>query len=71
MNEADHDLRLIELETKMAYQEETLRTLNDVVTRQQAEIDQLRLICRQLIERVRSGDGAVKGALADEVPPHY
>ena len=70
----EQDQRLIELETKFAYQEETLRMLNEVVTAQQGQIERLSLICRQLVERVRAGDtggGAVKGTAAEEVPPHY
>lgn len=65
--------RLMECETKIAYQEETLRVLNEVVTRQQTQIDQLLVACRQLAERIARGanEGAVKGSFADEVPPHY
>jgi len=65
--------RLMECETKIAYQEETLRVLNEVVTRQQNEIDQLKMACRQLAERIARNvvEGAAKGSLADEVPPHY
>ena len=65
--------RLMECETKIAYQEETLRVLNEVVTRQQNEIDQLKMACRQLAERIAraNADGAAKGSLADEIPPHY
>jgi SlyX protein len=66
--------RLIDLETKLAYQEETLRVLNDVVTRQQLQLENLQLTCRQMIERLSKmgeGEGAFKGSLADEVPPHY
>lgn len=63
---------LIALETKLAFQEETLRVLNDVVTAQQAQIERLEQICRQLAERVaRSGDGSFKELPADELPPHY
>jgi hypothetical protein len=31
------------------------------------------MACRQLAERIARGasEGAVKGTLADEVPPHY
>lgn len=64
--------RLMECETRIAYQEDTLRVLNEVVTRQQMQIDQLIMTCRQLAERIaRGGEGGVKGSLADEVPPHY
>lgn len=64
--------RLIELETRLAYQEETLRVLNEVVTRQQRQIEQLEITCRQLADRVaRTADSVFKGTPADEVPPHY
>jgi SlyX protein len=65
--------RLMECETKIAYQEDTLRVLNEVVTRQQMQIDQLVMACHQLAERIarNAAEGAVKGSFADEVPPHY
>ena len=65
--------RLDDLETKYAYQEETLRMLNEVITAQQGQIERLSLICRQLVERVRSGEGggAQKASSSEEVPPHY
>jgi SlyX protein len=66
------ETRLIECETRLAYQEETLRVLNEVVTRQSLLIEQLQMAYRQLAERVaRGGEGGFKGTLADEVPPHY
>ena len=66
------DNRFIELETRLAFQDDTLRQLNDVVTDQQARIGELERICRHLIERLaRLSDGEPKGAPADEVPPHY
>lgn len=72
LQDAMNEDRLIDLETRFAYQEETLRVLNEVVTRQQQQIERLELTCRQLLERVeRVGDGGVKGSLQDEVPPHY
>ena len=67
-----NDERFIQLETKLAYQEETLRVLNEVVTRQQDEIANLKQACRHLAERVaRVGQDTFKGTAADEVPPHY
>ena len=67
-----NDERFIQLETKLAYQEETLRVLNEVVTRQQKQIEQLEQTCRHLAERVaRVGQDIFKGTAADEVPPHY
>ena len=66
------EARLIELETKLAYLEETLQVLNQVVARQQKQIDTLEALCRELAERARnSADGVFRGTAADEVPPHY
>ena len=66
--------RFIELETKLAYQEDSQRQLSDVVARQQQQIDTLEAALRALIERVNSlsvQQGEAKDAPADEVPPHY
>ena len=59
-------------ETKLAYLEETLQVLNQVVARQQKQIDQLESLCRDLRERARnSTETLFRGTPADEVPPHY
>lgn len=66
------EARLIELETKLAYLEDTLQVLNQVVARQQRQIDQLEATCRELLERARNASETVfRGTPADEVPPHY
>lgn len=67
------EARLIELETRLAYQDETLRVLNEVVVRQQLQIDRLEATCRQLLERLKrlpQAEGRANSA-AEEVPPHY
>lgn len=65
--------RLINLETKLAYQEETVRVLNEVVTELQLQVSDLRQFCRSLSERVvqLAADSPAKTTLAEEVPPHY
>jgi SlyX protein len=64
--------RFIDLESRLAHQDQLLHELNDVVTAQQAKIMQLDEICRSLIDRVRSiGDGVATGDEGDERPPHY
>lgn len=64
--------RFIDLESRLAHQDQLLHELNDVVTDQQAKLMQLEELCRSLIDRVRSiGDGAESGDPADERPPHY
>ncbi|MDX2464888.1 MAG: SlyX family protein [Porticoccus sp.] len=64
--------RLIELETKMAYQEDTIQQLNDVVCRQQNQIDELLEKCNFLLSRTKElSDKQPDGAANIEKPPHY
>jgi SlyX protein len=64
--------RLVELESRLAHQDQMLHELNEVVTDQQAKLMQLDELCRTLIDRVRAvGEGAETAAPEDERPPHY
>ena len=64
--------RFIDLESRLAHQDQLLNELNDVVTEQQAKIMQLEELCKVLIQRVRSVDeGMSEGDPGDERPPHY
>jgi SlyX protein len=64
--------RFIDLESRLAHQDQLLNELNDVVTSQQAKITELNTLCQSLIDRVRSmGDAAPAGDSGDERPPHY
>jgi SlyX protein len=64
--------RFVDLESRLAHQDQLLHELNDVVTGQQARLMQLEELCRSLIDRVRSiGEGGESGDPADERPPHY
>ena len=64
--------RFIDLESRLAHQDQLLNELNDVVTEQQQKIMQLEELCKALIQRVRSvGDGMPEGDPGDERPPHY
>ena len=64
--------RFIDLESRLAHQDQVLHQLNEVVTDQQAKIMQLEELCRSLIDRVRSlGEGLPAGDPGDERPPHY
>jgi len=69
----DTEQRLIELETKLAYQDDTVLALNDVVARQQLEIEKLSAVVKLLVERVRRLTAADESAdpTAEEIPPHY
>jgi SlyX protein len=63
--------RLVDIEIKLAHQEQQLFDLDKVVTDQQARIMQLEQLVKSLIERVRAiGEGGADTA-QDETPPHY
>ncbi len=64
--------RMIDIESKLAHQEQLLTELNEVITEQQGRIMQLEQLSTSLIERVRAiGDAAPDEGPVDERPPHY
>jgi SlyX protein len=64
--------RLIDIESKLAHQDQLLSELNEVLTEQQGRIMQLEQLSTSLIERVRAiGDAAPNDGPVDERPPHY
>ncbi len=65
--------RLVDIETKIAFQEKSIKDLNDVIYEQQQEIDRLRAICDLLVGRVKDLSDFIPGSdgPADEKPPHY
>ncbi|MGB5511584.1 MAG: SlyX family protein [Woeseiaceae bacterium] len=64
--------RFIDLESRLAHQDQLLNELNDVVTQQQAKLMQLETLCNSLILRVRSiGEAMPDSDPANERPPHY
>ena len=68
-----NEQRLIDIETKLAYQEDTIQQLNDVVCSQQKQIKHLETICKHLIDRSKefSEIAAKVNAESLEKPPHY
>lgn len=63
--------RLTELEIKASFAEDTLDRLNDVIVRQQAQIDLLIREVMQLRQQPTVADTSPAGSLRDELPPHY
>jgi SlyX protein len=63
--------RLTDLEIKFSYQEDLLDQLNQVVVRQQREIDLLLREVRQLRQQVPEGSGPTFSRASEELPPHY
>ena len=66
------DNRLIELETRLAFQDNTLQELNDVVVRQQREIDTITRELEALKAQLRTLAPEMVANRADDAPPpHY
>ena len=68
-----NDDRIIELEIKVAYQEDLLQTLNNIVSQQQHQIARLEATCSLLNERIKSlsAESGRENVDVNEVPPHY
>ena len=68
----DTDHRLTELEIKISFTEDLVDHINEVIARQQQQID---LLLREVAELRRhgteEGGGAAFRSLRDELPPHY
>jgi SlyX protein len=63
--------RLIELETKLAFAEDLLDTLNQTVARQQGQIDSLQQQLRLLHQQIQDAAPDAARTPRDEIPPHY
>lgn len=72
---SDIEEQLIDVQTRVAYQEDTLAQLNDVITKQDAEIVQLkqqvRLLAQRLDELARDPAQAGEADITNDRPPHY
>ena len=65
------DSRITELEIKVAYQDDLLQALNEIVGDQQQQLIRLEEVCRLLGQRIKNmaePEGINQGV---EVPPHY
>jgi len=58
------------LETRLAYQDETIETLNKTITAQWQQIDALTRQLAALGERLSEAEASAPGP-ANEPPPHY
>jgi SlyX protein len=58
------------LETRLAFQDETIEMLNKTITEQWLKIDGLTRQLKALSERLEVAESRVPGA-ANEPPPHY
>lgn len=63
--------RLTDLEVKASFTEDMLDQLNQVIVRQQGQIDRLLRELSELRERRPAADEVALRSLRDELPPHY
>jgi SlyX protein len=63
--------RLVNIEVKLAHQDQLLIDLDKIVTDQQAKIMQLEELVTTLVDRVRSIGESTSDSHQDERPPHY
>lgn len=67
----DLEQRIVELETRLAFQEDTITALNDVVIEQHRLIERLMLQVAVLARRQDEIAGQFGIAEDDVPPPHY
>jgi SlyX protein len=65
--------RLVKIEIKIEFQEQTIKDLNDVICEQQNEIQRLAKICDRLSKQGKEFSEFTSriDAPANEKPPHY
>lgn len=67
----DTERRLMNLELKVSEADDTLERLNDVIVRQQAQIDLLLREVAMLRAQTPADETPAFRSLRDELPPHY
>ena len=64
--------RLVGIETKLSFHEQTVDQLSDVLRDQQSQLDALRRTVKRLSERLGQIEkGGLGEPPSDEKPPHY
>jgi len=67
----DDDQKLAELESRQAFQEDTLASLNEALVAQQQRIAYLEKMLELLIERYRENMPESMSPVEEPPPPHY
>lgn len=70
MSDTDAGERLDKLESRIAFQDQTIEELNQVMTEQWTVIEQLRRRLEAMEEQVRSGS-FIADPSTEKPPPHY
>jgi SlyX protein len=67
----DTEQRLMALEIKASFTEDLVDELNQVIVRQQAQLDALLRAVARLQDQAPAVDPGAVRSLRDELPPHY
>ncbi|MFK7795106.1 MAG: SlyX family protein [Gammaproteobacteria bacterium] len=63
---------VMQLQSKIVYQEDAIQELGAVVIAMQKQIDGLEICCKELTDRMREVSGSLGGGSDyDDKPPHY
>ncbi|WP_342243211.1 SlyX family protein [Pseudomonas sp. OTU5201] len=65
------ELRIADLESRLAFQDDTIQTLNDVLVEQQKVVDRLQLQVAALAKRQEELLGQYGSSEDEAPPPHY
>ena len=63
--------RITNLEIKLSFTEDLIEKLNQIVYKQQQQIEFLYRELKSIKEQASSSGGGGSGSLIDEIPPHY
>ena len=63
--------RIDDLESRIAFQEDAIDKLSDVMARQEKELDQLKRMVLILSTQIRNFDSGEEAPKANDIPPHY
>ena len=63
--------RITNLEIKLSFTEDLIEKLNQIVYKQQQQIEFLYRELKSIKEQASSRGGGGSGSLKDEIPPHY
>lgn len=65
------EARVNELESRLAFQDDTIQALNDVLIEQQRAVDRLQLQMAALLKRYEEMVGQYESDEEEAPPPHY
>ncbi len=66
--------RIVNLESKITYQEISNKELSDIIYRQQLQIKQLEKTCNYLLQQLKEATSTTNSngkSLLSDIPPHY